>query len=200
MVEPTEAFPLQWPAGVKRSSSQIRAPFTQTVASAQESLQAELRRLGARNVVISSDVGPRKADGSLYARAKTNPSDPGIAVYFDLNGRRTCFACDKWIGIHNNVHAIAKTIEAMRGTDRWGVAEAADRAFTGFAALPAREAIAPKRHWWDVLADGDPFADDDVVEARYRELAKRFGPDMPEEDHARMVEINLARDEWRASR
>lgn len=196
MAEAIEAFPLTWPAGVRRSSIRQIAPFTQTVSSSQEGLMRELRLMGARNIVISSDVGPRKADGSFYARAKMNPDDPGVAVYFDRKGQRMCFACDKWRGVHNNIHAIAKTVEALRGIERWGSAEMLDAAFTGFAALPSN---AGGRSWWNILGVEMDASGTEVTSA-YNRLVRRFGPDMPEEDHAKMVEINIARDEWRAQR
>lgn len=188
-METIEAFPLTWPAGVRRSPRRQSATFQQTVSSAQDGLMHQLRLMGARNIVISSDVGPRKNDGTLYARANMNPPDPGVAVYFDRKGQRVCFACDKWYGVHNNIHAIAKTIEALRGIERWGSAEMLDAAFTGFAALPAT-AGGGLRDWTEVL--GIPAtASHDEKKAAYRRLTMERHPDRGGSDEA-MAELNLA--------
>ena len=189
MADPIEAFPLTWPAGVARSRSRHRAQFTQTVTSAQDGLMRELRMLGASNIVVSSDVGPRKNDGMLYARANMNPADPGVAVYFARKGKQVVFACDKWHGVHNNIHAIAKTIEALRGIERWGSAEMMDAAFTGFAALPA-PSVAPARHWSAVLGV-PPNATVEDARAAYRRLIRDAHPDTGGSDE-KATELNLA--------
>lgn len=90
--------------------------------------------MGGRNVVVSTNKPVRK-DGGVYANAR-EPEDPGVAVYFERDGDRVCFACDQYDRVWKNMRAIAKTIEAMRGIERWGSKEMLDRAFTGFAALP----------------------------------------------------------------
>jgi hypothetical protein len=56
-------------------------------------------------------------------------SDSGAAVYFTRKGRDQCIACDKWDSVRDNLHAIGKTIEALRGIDRWGTGEMVDAAF-----------------------------------------------------------------------
>ena len=40
-------------------------------------------------------------------------------------------ACDKWDSIRDNLHAVAKTIEALRGIDRWGTGEMVDAGTLG---------------------------------------------------------------------
>ena len=42
---------------------------------------------------------------------------------------------------------LAKSIEAMRGIERWGPSQMMERTFTGFAALPEKSGS----DWWDVL-------------------------------------------------
>lgn len=42
----------------------------------------------------------------------------GVAVYFTLKGQQFCFACDHWDEIKDNMQAIHKTIEALRGIER----------------------------------------------------------------------------------
>lgn len=49
-----------------------------------------------------------------------------------------CFACEKWQDVYGNIYAIGKTIEALRGIERWGTGDMVEQAFTGFVALPPR--------------------------------------------------------------
>lgn len=192
--EPIEAFPLDWPGTIRRTAHPTKAPFTQTVKSAQDGLLRELRLLGATDIIISSDVGPRKQDGTLYARATTTPADKGVAVYFKRKGKAMCFACDRYDRVHHNIHAIALTIGAIRGIERWGSSEMADMAFTGFAQLPQ----STTRKWWEVLGVS-PSASESEVEAAYRRLTLVRHPDVGG-THEAMAELNLARDDWRKGR
>ena len=66
-----ESYPLYWPAGWPRSSSAQRAKsrFNGQTFSQIKELQRELRLLGARNVIISSNV-PVRQDGLPHHRAE----------------------------------------------------------------------------------------------------------------------------------
>lgn len=189
------AHPLAWPAGRPRTPShrRTRAKFDTTFALARDELLKELRRLGALSVVLSTNVELRR-DG-LPLAGQRQPDDPGVAVYFVRNKRQVCFACDRWDKVEHNMRAIAKTIEALRGIERWGTGEMVDAAFTGFAALPAPP---PRRKWWEVFGV-HPYEPRDQVEAAYRRLAMQHHPDRGG-DPARMVEVNAAWDEFRKER
>jgi len=101
-----------------------------SVSSALRVLDGELRLLGAKNVVISSNV----------TIARNSPPDPGVAIYFNLRTLRCALACDRWTAVAHNLWAIAKHIEALRGQDRWGVGSI-DQAFAGYQALAAPAGI-----------------------------------------------------------
>lgn len=90
-------------------------------------------RINPAKVVISSNVELRQ-DGLPYSNRKT-PEDPGVAVYFELDGEPYAMPCDKWDRVADNLYAIAKHLEAMRGMERWGVGSL-QTAFKGFHALP----------------------------------------------------------------
>lgn len=101
-----------------------------------------------------------------------------------------CFACDKWNKIKDNMQAIAKTIEALRGIERWGSGDMMERAFTGFAALPS-----PEVHWTQRLGIGLNATADEIDNA-WKLLAKVYHPDSGSEpDSDRMAKINAARDQ-----
>lgn len=140
-------FPLQWPDNWPRTQTLGAGPrrFRVSLAVAVRALQHELDLLGATDAVITSDL-PVKGDGTPYADGRAD--DPGIAVWFTLDGAEHVLACDRWPDPADNLRAIGCSIEALRGLKRWGAADLVNRAFTGFRALPAG---APQRGWREVF-------------------------------------------------
>lgn len=187
------AYPLCWPHGQARTpqNRQKRAPFNIGADKALNELVREIKMLGGRDVIISSNVPVRK-DGLPYAdAARRIISDPGVAVYFSYKGAPRCFACDKWDMPKDNVRAIGKTIEALRGIARWGSGDMMDRAFSGYTALPAP---GPRRRAWYQVLGVLPSAPFDEIKAAYRDRARTFHPDNGG-SHEQMAEINAAFDE-----
>lgn len=173
------AYPLSWPAGRERTTFRQRAPFhigghPLTVADAVRRLLPELQRLGAREFIVSTNIRPR-LDGMPSASEPTSGIDPGAAVYFLLgkgSGTPHALACDKWTRVADNLAAIARHVEAIRGMIRWGVGDALQM-MAGFRALPAMDAGRP---WWEVLAV-KPDAPPEEIKRRYRELLHEHHPD-----------------------
>lgn len=145
----------------------------------------EIRLLGGKLPVLSSNLSLRR-DGLPYA-SQSQPSDPGIAVYFTYKGKQHCFACDDWDRIQDNIRAVGKTIEALRGIARWGTGDMMERAFQGFVALPQPE------QWFTVLGVSSR-ASKDEIESAYRLLAMKHHPDRGG-DASEMARINAARDQ-----
>lgn len=145
----TEAFPLAWPLGRKRTAPHIRSwsNFKTSFAKARDECLGEIRRLGGRQSVISTNI-PLRRDGLPYADQR-QLDDPGVAVYFTRKDKQMCFACDRWAKVEDNMHAVSLTISALRGIERWGTGDMMEAAFTGFTALPAPEQVTA--HWRDVL-------------------------------------------------
>ena len=202
-------YPLQWPEGVGRTkrSARTRSRFGRggdvSFSQARRELLEELERLGAANVVLTSDL-PVRNDGLPYASGRAD--DPGIAVWCLIakGGRfvERVFACDTWLTHAENMTAIARSIGALRGLDRWGMAEAADRAFAGFTALPPGDpAPAPARapRSWrqlfdiatnlhDVLGKAEILT---LVRQRHRDRIRHAHPDAGG-SHEDAVELNAA--------
>lgn len=185
---PTESYPLQWPVGRPRTPRHKvdRARFGKKVQHAQHSwktytplsiyaatdrLMTELDRLGAKDIVVSSNLRPRR-DG-LPINKQREPDDHGVAVYFRLKEGPHVLACDKWDRVADNIAAVAAHVEAIRGQARWGVGDLA-QAFAGYKALPAAEA---KRPWWEVLALKTPPDSLEGAGAQYRMLMTKHHPD-----------------------
>jgi hypothetical protein len=182
-----EAYPLQWPAGWKRTREYLRknGPFKVPPQQARREMLEEIRRLGGKEIIVSTNQ-PLNKDGSpsLVRRAIY---DPGVAVYFKRKGRDVVFACDQYGEVHDNMRAISKTAEALRGIERWGASDMLERAFTGFEALPAP---APEQ-WWQVLGVRQGASSDEVTRA-YREKARAAHPDTGGSEAA-MARLNAAR-------
>lgn len=175
----TTAYPLSWPAGRPRTPAHQRKRSTfssngyeLTLADARVRLQDELERLGATSIILSSNIELR-LDG-LPRSGRPAPQDVGVALYFQLNGRDTVFACDRWDRAPDNIAAIAKHIEALRGMDRWGVGSI-EQAFAGYQALPSPVRTAPL--YWAWLLGVAEDASDQEIDAAWREKMRTAHPD-----------------------
>lgn len=175
-----DAYPLTWPDGFNRSLARSRARFGErgrgaTLGRATTQLLAELERLGATDVILSSNVPLRKDGLPTADYSRRIIRDPGVAVYFVFKGAKRSIACDKWDRVEDNVRALVLTIEAMRGLDRWGASDMLDRVFRGFQALPAPTDGSTKP-WWEILQCAE-MSDLEFIEDNYRRLAKKSHPD-----------------------
>jgi hypothetical protein len=183
-----ESYPLHWPDGWTRTPSDGRKRnylFKESFAANRDELMNELRRLGAKDIILSTNI-PLRRDGLPMANAR-QPQDPGIAVYFKYKKRQMCFACDKYLLTSENIRAIALTIGAIRGIERWGASDMMERAFRGFTALPSPD-------WRAVLG----FAETDrpsreEVDAAFRKKARIYHPDAGNGDISKFHEITWAK-------
>lgn len=177
------AFPLSWPDGWPRTIGHMRgdAPFKRSTSYAarlhsmdesRRELANELKRLGASNEVLSTNVKLR-LDGLPYS-GQVQPSDPGAAVYFTLKNKATSLACDKWRRVEDNIWAIKCKIYNLRADARYGVGSI-DQAFRGYMALPA-PGESGAFDWRKTL--GVPInATHEQIRDAYRLLAAKHHPD-----------------------
>lgn len=189
--------PLAWPISWPRVASPRWSKFGPSgrgvsVAIGRDELLEELRRLGASEVVVSSN-GHLRRDGELDGGA-SSPGDPGAAIYFRLKGEPRVLACDKWTLLGDNLLAMAKHIDAVRGQVRWGVGTL-EQAFGGYRALPAMEAPKP----WHVVLGVAAHASTDEVEAARLAKLDRCHPDRGGRT-SDAIDVNLAWDEFRRER
>ena len=192
-------YPLQWPEGWKRTPSYQRktATFSRqgkalTVFDGVQRVLDELQRLGVHqdDVIVSTNLQTR-LDG-LPRSNQARPGDPGVCVYWKpAKSPMRCMAVDRYDEVQDNLAAVAATLEAMRSIERHGGAAILDRAFTGFAALPAP--VGGKRDWWTVLELPSTASQAEIRDA-FNRLAREHHPDRGGSDE-RMAEIIRARDE-----
>src|SRR4051812_28607337 len=103
MIKP---YPLQWPIGYPRTKHpQVNGHFKTTFATARDRCLLEIKRLGGKDAVISTDI-PVRNDGLPYANAaRMTMQSQGVAVYFNYNGEPVVFCCDKWHSVAANMQA-----------------------------------------------------------------------------------------------
>lgn len=202
-------YPLNWPEGWKRTPGhlQTRARFSKseyvdrgsfnytrrgdlTVSDARLRVLEALRKFGVLDgdAIVSTNLQTR-LDG-LPRSGQAEPRDPGVAVYWVRPTEpMRCMAIDRYDRVADNLAAIAATLEAMRSIERHGGATILDRAFTGFAALPAPAAV---RDWREVLGVPNTVQTADSLKEAYRRAASAAHPDKSTGSNTRMVEVNEA--------
>lgn len=181
-------YPLHWPMQHPRTPAHDRkdAQFKRnrrrlTVADGISRIHDELgkfspgryyTRVVPDDVIISTNLKLRRHDG-LPRSDQKEPDDPGVAVYFELDGVERCLPCDQYARVADNLGAIAATLNALRTIERHG-SQLFEMAFTGFTALPGPDHILG-RSWRDVL----DYHGSDLREAReiYRRRRSETHPD-----------------------
>lgn len=181
-----DPFPLQWPEGWNRTKPFLRkhSRFSGSYALARDAVKYELSRINGSNAVVTSNV-QLNSRGVPDGRSSNGAiEDPGVAVWWmERGGVERVMACDRWRTPGENLRGIAKSLEALRGIERWGASQIVERAFAGFAALPAAGETIVKPEWWEVL-DIEPklfeigaenlFA---IVQSKYKKLSASAHPD-----------------------
>lgn len=198
MTDVIARYPLQWPAGWRRSRSTSRAAFraARRSLSVSEGVQRVLHELNVmgvsqNDVVVSTNVRTR-LDGTPRSD-QAEPHDSGVAVYWRRGKETRCMAIDRYDRVADNLAAIAATLDAMRAIERHGGGAILDRVFQGFTALPAPES------WWQVLGLKDPDATREQIETAHRVLIMKHHPDRPDGDTEKAARINRARDQGLAA-
>jgi hypothetical protein len=198
------AYPLQWPAGWKRTDRAARtsARFGKasryrsgswengrvlTIAEGVDRVRAELARMRVRDadLVINSNLELR-LDG-FPKSSQREPADPGVAVYWRTSNEMSCMAIDRYDRVADNLAAIAAPLDALRAIERHGGAEILNRAFTGFTAIEHK----PEPHWSDVLGVDRNCSTTEARDA-FRLLRSQTHPDKPGGDADTFRRINKA--------
>lgn len=217
MTDAIQAYPLQWPAGWRRTGAHLRerskfgksvpqyrtkyvngvASGTErahdrkeslTIAEATIRVLEQLQRMGVRSEDIVISTNLRLRRDGMPASGQAQPNDPGVAAYWRRGGDARCMGVDMYDRVQDNMAAIAATLEAMRAIERHGGATILDRAFQGFTALPAPE------QWWSVLGLKGPNASEAEIKAAHRRLISEHHPDTGG-DNDTAARVNRARDQ-----
>lgn len=208
-----DAYPLKWPDEVPRTpeSERQRSRFRKsraveytkfdgtktsyqqkgnlTISEGIRRILDEVRRSGGLYPVISSNLQLRR-DGLPYSSRK-EPDDPGVALYFVLDGETICIPNDRYDRIADCMAAIAGHLDAMRSMLRWGCGTSR-QAFSGYRAqLPP-----PGLDWQSTYATMSGAIPKSVERAKelHREVFAQRHPDKPGGmSHAQAARMNEAR-------
>lgn len=194
-----DAYPLYWPLDWKRTDAHMRkqSRYELTFVRARDAVVRSARLMRGRDIVVSTNVPIRK-DGLPLAGMR-EPADPGVAVYwtqFGEAGESTLrvMACDHWATVRENLRAMGLALEGLRAIERSGASQILERAFAGFAALPASTGAPAARPWRDVLhLNGQPVTRD-VIENAYKQRALVVHPDQGGTIEA-FIELRNAREQ-----
>lgn len=195
-----EAYPLAWPDGwprtppaqmrdgrqtfaTARGGSAMKVPLT--FAGSRDGLYNVLRRLGARDIVLSTNFALNSL--GLPHGGRGRPTDEGVAVYFRRKGRHLVLAQDRYWRAEENMRSLAIALEAMATLERHGGDLITERAFTGFAALP------PPPTCWEILGLAADGADPDAVNRAFRNQSARLHPDVAGGDAEAFKRLTAAR-------
>jgi hypothetical protein len=163
-----------------RGRQASRAPNTGSVslryAGVKRNLEFQLDLMNASNVVLTTNIELRR-DGRPYANQRI--SDTGVAVYFTRKGCEQAIACDKWDSVRDNLHAVAKTIEALRGSDRWdrGDGRCSIPGFHDHPGISERRHSGPAKATWYEVLGVSADAPCEVIDAAGKAMRRKTHPD-----------------------
>lgn len=200
----TTAYPLSWPEGWPRrrawkSDRQfVGRQYGLSVSRAARQLDAELHLLGAKEIVISTNLKVTLGSGATDGRG-SNVSDTGAAIYFLYQQQQMVMAQDIFDSVAGNLRSLCLAMEAMRQLERHGGGHMMKRAFAGFAQLPPPAGAQPEHVNWQAELGVENLPQSSIpardllaiCESRYREKAKTAHADTGG-DHTAMIRLNAA--------
>lgn len=158
--------PLNWPDGWPRTVAHNREAgwqFKDVVAGGvrnRVTLDTARRKLTHQLVLLRA--------GAPVLSMSRGETEPGVALYFTMNGRQMAMASDRFDNRAANTRSLGLAIEAMRQLERHGGGAMVERAFSGFAALP------PPRTCWQILGL-EPGASQDAIRKAFKDKASQSG-------------------------
>lgn len=136
-----------WPAGMtvapirewpgQMTARRTRSNFSALMTDRLELLRRELRMLGAKNIELLVAIPAEQFRLDGYPRATARAEHPGIILSFDTpNLGHLSYPCDSFDRWEDNLYGVAKSLEALRMVDRYGVTKRGEQ-YRGFLALEA---------------------------------------------------------------
>ena len=122
--------PMDRPAKLGNKKSMFKSTYAQSL----EDLEHELKHLGATQITIQAGYPREKIRNDGWPFSSATPTHPACIVQFtDRKRRQLAFRGVQYAKFADNIRAIAKTLEALRAVDRYGVVEGEQ--YTGFKQL-----------------------------------------------------------------
>jgi hypothetical protein len=161
-----------------------RAIFKSSYAATLSLLEREMRHLSAQNVVIQAGFTREQVRNDGWPRSGARPSHPAVVVSFRSRGKDLSFPCSTYRSHEDNLRAIALSLEALRGVNRYGVTQNEEQ-YKGWAQLPP-PTPAQKMSRFDACIFLQSNSDVDAGsigafsksrDEAYRQAARRLHPD-----------------------
>lgn len=124
-----------WPGD--RTRSPIRSNFSASFADTCRLLERELLHLRAKHVLVQIDCNDSEITVDGQMRAKCRLRSQGIILTFESKFGPLQYPCDRFNDWRDNLRAIAKSLEALRTVDRYGVTMRAEQ-YRGWKKLTLR--------------------------------------------------------------
>ena len=204
-----QRYPLSWPEGWKRTTARVDARFGKhrkawsaelgratydgkarlSIEDAFDRVEAELSALNVDESTVVVSTNLRVNMRGMPTGNRSEPGDPGVAVYWTRKGKGQCMAIDAYYRVADNLAAVAATLEAMRAIERHGGAQILERAFIGFAQLPESSGV----DWREVLGfERGSNPSEGMIRDHFRSRAAEAHPDKSGGNNDRMVRLNVA--------
>lgn len=167
-----------------RRQSDWRGSYKTTVSEVDWSgtvalLERELEHLDAENILLQMAVTDRDIRQDGWIRANARPEHPGVILTFDSRHGPLSYPCDTFTDWQANVRGIAKSLEWLRGVDRYGVSKRGEQ-YTGWGRLPpaggstsTMTAEVAAKVVAEAGGDGMAFEDDIELLLGYEDLCKK---------------------------
>jgi len=130
-----------WPPEQPATPVGRRKPglFTADYLARLNLLESEMTAVSAKDAILTAFIPKNqiRADGWPLSSAKA--AGPGLILSFTSNGQPREFAADHYDDWKDNLYAVAKTLEALRGINRWGGASSGKQ-YAGFSPVLAPDA------------------------------------------------------------
>jgi len=132
----------EWPTVL--TPNRQMSKFSATLSDTLTLLEREIWHLvdtkkqqESAELLIAIPPGAFRVDGRPYANAKAE--HPGVIFSIDSKFGHLSYPCDTFLTWQDNLRAIAKTLEALRMVDRYGVSKRSEQ-YRGFLAIEATAA------------------------------------------------------------
>jgi len=188
----------RWPGTPTPSNNRKRSTFRASYATTLDELEKELNKLRAKDIVIQIALGFNDIRNDGWPRSSARPTSPGVIVSCETSKGPLSFPCDRFTDWEDNLRAIAKSLEALRTVDRYGVTRNNEQ-YKGWAQIPqsanatmSREDAARFIGITIGMPDGHILRDRQIFSDCYKSAARRLHPDTGG-NHEAFVKLQAAK-------
>jgi hypothetical protein len=172
--------PLAAPGYKSRKSATFRVSYSARL----DLLENELRAIRAQDIVIQAGFAMEQIRNDGWPRSSARPTHPAVVLTFRTKRGIVSMPCDTYKNMEDNIYAIAKSLEALRSVDRYGVTQNGEQ-YRGWTALPeagksdsTRKAAVTLACYAPALTADQIQADRGAMQEAYRMAAKKAHPDV----------------------